>query len=165
MVMNIRPIFYAIIALVLIITLYYILRSPVLVKKQAINIKMYEGGLSQLKILIHLKNRTANTYSSLVVGERIPKIAEYTPSEAMGNILPSKVLRHEKKGTMLKWSIDSIEPYEERVIIYKIKSKLTIFGRFTLPSTMIKFKDDAGGDYIVYSNKLKLSNLGKKEEV
>ncbi|MFP4112702.1 MAG: hypothetical protein ACLFUO_06935 [Candidatus Woesearchaeota archaeon] len=160
---NYRPVFYVIFGSILLISLYYLLRSPLIVKKQAINIQMYEGGISEMKILIHLKNRTANTYNTLVLAERVPKIADYVPSDSMGNILPSKVLRHEKKGTMLKWKIEVLDPFEERIIIYKIKAKLTILGRFLLPATIAKFKDEGGGDYVVHSNKLKITNLGKED--
>lgn len=163
LVTNYRPIFYVLFTIILITALYYLLRSPVVVRKQAINIKLYEGGISEMKILIHLKNRTQNVYSNVVIGERIPKIADYVPSQSMGNILPSKVLRHEKKGTMLKWTLDSLEAFEERIIIYIVKAKLTILGRFILPATIIKFKDDANSDYVVHSNKLKITNLGEKE--
>jgi hypothetical protein len=164
MVVNYRPIFYMLFTILLVSTLYYLLRSPLVAKKQAINIKLYEGGISEMKILIHLKNRTQNTYSGLVVGERIPKIADYLASDSMGNILPSKVLRHEKKGTMLKWNIDNLDPFEERIIIYKLKAKLTILGQFILPATIIKFKDDANSEYVVHSNKLKMTNLGKENQ-
>ena len=39
-IVNYRPIFYIFLAILVCTTLYYLLRSPVVVKKQAINIKL-----------------------------------------------------------------------------------------------------------------------------
>jgi hypothetical protein len=161
---NYRPIIYVILAIIIVTSLYYLLRSPIIVKKQAININLHEGGISEMKLLIHIKNRTPNIYSNLIVGERIPKIADYIPTESMGNILPSKVLRHEQKGTMLKWKIDNLEAFEERIVIYKIKSKLTILGKFIIPATIIKYRDEANSEYVTHSNKLKITNVGVSED-
>ncbi len=159
---NYRPLLYFILAVIASIILYYLLRSPVVVKKQSINIKMYDGGLSEMKILIHVKNRTPKNYSDIVLGERVPNIASYIPTESMGNIMPSKVLKHDQKGTILKWNLETLDPFEERIIIYKVKSKLTILGRFIIPSTVVKFKDDMDSEYVVHSNKLKITNIGKR---
>ena len=160
---NYRPILYGLVIVTLVIVLYYLLRSPVVVKKTTASINMYEGGISEMKVLMHIRNRTPYTFNTFSVSEHLPKIASYMKSESLGSIQPSKVLKHENKGTLLKWNFEAIEPFEERIIIYKTKLNLTVLGRFTLPATVVKFKDDNGGSYTVHSNKLRITNVGQEQ--
>lgn len=161
---NYRPVLYAILLISAGIILYYLLRSPVVAKKTTSNINIYEGGISEMKILIHIRNRTPNTYSSFSITEHIPKIATFLKSDSLGSIQPSKVLKHERKGTLLKWNFEAIEPFEERIIIYKTKLNLTVLGRFMLPQTVVKFKDESNGSYTAKSNKLRVTNINKEEK-
>jgi hypothetical protein len=159
---NYRPVLYTVLLLAAGIVLYYLLRSPVLVKKTASNINVYEGGISEMKILIHIRNRTPNTYSSFSITEHIPKIATFLKSDSLGSIQPSKVLKHERKGTLLKWNFEAIEPFEERIIIYKTKLNLTILGRFILPQTVVKYKDESNSSFTSKSNKLRVTNINNE---
>lgn len=161
---NYRPIFYALVLLIAGTILYFLMRSPVVVKKTAAGFNMYEGGVSEMKVLIHIRNRTQNAFNAFGVTEYIPKFASYIRSETLGSIVPSKVLKHERRGTLLKWNFEAIEPFEERIIIYKIKLNLTVLGKFNLPATGVKFKDDTNGSYTVKSNKLRITNAGTDED-
>ncbi len=160
---NYRPILYVALLLTAGIVLYYFLRSPVVARKTAAGINIYEGGISEMKVLMHIKNRTPHTYNTFSVTEHIPKIAKYMKSDTLGSIAPSKVLNHERKGTLLKWNFEAIEPFEERIIIYKMKLNFTVLGKLNLPATVVKFKDENGGSYTTRSNKLRIRNTGKQE--
>ena len=70
---------------------------------------------------------------------------------------PSKILKHEKKGSIIKWSIDELHVGEERVISYRIKSRLPIIGDFTLESAVARFKHQ-GKERISHSNTLSVGS-------
>ena len=63
---------------------------------------------------------------------------------------------HTTKGTVMKWNIDELVPGEDRLITYKVKSKLSIIGNFRLPRSKVVFKRK-GRDVHVYSNNLGVS--------
>jgi hypothetical protein len=151
-----RPIAYAIIAILILISLYYIFRSPLMIRKSVSSIKMKEGSLSELKILLHIKNRTRKTFDDLIILDRIPKITEVKKDFEMGTIKPSKVMMHEKKGTIIRWDINSLDSYEERVIAYKLSTNLNILGGLTLPIAVLKYIPSRGKERKISSNKIKL---------
>jgi hypothetical protein len=141
---NYRPfvlICVVIVAILLaIVVLYYGLRSPIVITKKVQVIHKDIEGTSKLKIVLDVKNRTGSAVKHVRVLERIPTITEYIDDAAPGTLPPSKVVRNSMKGTLLKWDFNSIDPYEERILTYQIKSKLSILGDLKLPVTMIKFE-------------------------
>jgi hypothetical protein len=58
----------------------------------------------------------------------------------IGTIQPIKMIADEKGATLLRWEIPEIEPYEERIISYKVKARLKVLGNFSLPPALAKFK-------------------------
>ncbi|MFP4117787.1 MAG: hypothetical protein ACLFTR_02590 [Candidatus Woesearchaeota archaeon] len=160
---NYRPLLYVLMLAIVATFLYYMLRSPLVVKKSAAALNVKEEGISELKILIHVRNRTPKNFTAFSVSEYVPKIATYVKSDSLGSIQPTKVLNHEKKGTLLKWNFDAIEPFEERIIIYKMKLNFAVLGRLNLPPTTVKFKDELGSNYASKSNRLKILNSKEDE--
>ena len=155
---NYRPIAILIIFIIMFtissILLYYNLRSDLVITKAASGIGTSEGGISELKVLLHIKNRTSKVCSNVDITDRIPKLADLDPRFDVGTLKPSKVLRHDKKGTAIKWFIETLDPFEERVITYKVQSKLSILGGVTLPQTHISYRDEKDNDRTTSSNKL-----------
>ncbi len=151
---------YRIIVLLLLVILagliaYFVLRSPVAVMKEAVGIVKKGDGVSTIKVRIFLKNRSSRLIRDLQVTDRLPSLADVVKAEAPGSITPSKIAVSEKSGTLLKWHLDVLEPYEERVLTYKAKSKLKIIGRMSLPNCKVRFS--AGGkDKVVYSNNIEI---------
>ena len=74
----------------------------------------------------------------------------------VGSLHPEKIVRHAKKGTLLKWNLGDMEKGDERVLSYKVKSRLTILGSFTLPAAVCKFAVKTK-HRVVYSNRLRMS--------
>lgn len=161
---NYRPLLYLAIIAVLASALYMMLRSPLVVKKTAATLDVKEEGISELKVLIHVRNRTPRNFVGFSVSEYVPKIATFMKSDSLGSVLPSKVLNHEKKGTLLKWNFDAIEPFEERIIIYKMKLNFAVLGKLNLPPTVVKFKDEQGTSYTSRSNRLRILNSEERDE-
>ncbi len=135
--------YWALVVIVLLIALtgtaYFVLRSPLAIHKSARILSTKEGGLSELKVLIHLKNITNHKLTNVNIIDIVPKLAEHIRQPEQGTLEPSKILLHDKKGTILKWNIHEIEPGEERIITYKMKSSLSIIGGVSLPSIVAKF--------------------------
>ena len=151
-----RPIVYALLFLIIVISLYYLVRSPLVIRKSISSIKTKEGSLSELKVLLHIKNRTRKVYEDILVLDRIPKITEIGKEFDIGTIKPTKIMSHEKKGTIAKWELASLDSYEERVIAYKLFSNLNILGGLTLPVGLLKFRTARGREKMISSNKIKL---------
>ncbi|HIH38884.1 hypothetical protein J4460_02410 [Candidatus Woesearchaeota archaeon] len=133
------PLLLLLIIIIVIALAYYLLRSPIIATKGPVDIQLREGGISEIKLVVVAKNRTPQTITNVHVIEHVPNIAELVNVFKIGTLKPEKVLRHETKGTIVSWVLPELEGYEERVITYTIRSKLTILGSFKLPPTIVKF--------------------------
>jgi len=136
---NFQPILIISIAILIILISYFVFRSPVVMRKTATVIATKEGGISELKIIIEIINRSKKQIKHVKIIDNVPRIAELAKEYDVGTVKPDKVVQHERKGTLVKWSLDEVDPGEERVISYKVKSKLSILGGVTLPSAAAKF--------------------------
>jgi len=137
---NYQPILIITIVLIVLIVAYIIFRSPVILRKTATVLATKEGGISELKVIIEIVNRSKKPVKHVKIIDNVPRIANLAKDYDVGTLKPDKVVKHERKGTLVKWGIESIDPGEERVISYKIKSKLSILGGVTLPSAAAKFE-------------------------
>ena len=100
-----------------------------------------------------VKNISNKKITNVTVVDYIPNIADISKEFVEGTLKPSKVLVHQKKGTILKWELSEIAPGEERLISYDLKSKLSIIGNFKLPRAKVVFKKGKR-EIISYSNSL-----------
>ena len=62
---------------------------------------------------------------------------------------PHAVLKHPKKGIMIRWNIETLEAGDERVLSYRMKSRLPILGELSLPAASARTKI---GDKVIISN-------------
>ena len=140
---NFVPLLAAIILAIAAVIGYYGLRSPLTMLKEASNISKSEGGISEMTVILHIKNRSQDKLNQIEIDDNIPGLVSIGGDIPIGALQPTKVLRHEKKGTtMVRWVIDTLEASEERVLAYRIKSKLSILGSFSLPSARAAFKSN-----------------------
>ncbi len=140
---NFIPLFIVIVLLVVLVVGYYILRAPLHVIKEASNIVKNEGGISEMTVILRIKNRSQNKIKEIEITESIPALVSIGKEVPIGSLQPTKVLRHEKKETtIIRWIVDNLDASEERVLSYKIKTKLSILGSFSLPSTKAVFKSN-----------------------
>lgn len=133
---------------------YVLLRSPIVVIKEAVGVAKHDG-VSQVKIRIFIKNRSARLIQHIQVTDRLPSLADVLKTEALGSITPAKVAVSEKGGTLLRWELETLEPYEERVLTYQAKSKLKIIGRMSLPKAKVRFSA-SGKERVVYSDNVEI---------
>lgn len=151
-----RGLFLFCVLVIIIAVAYYVFRSPVSVKKEATVIGLREGGISEMRVLLHVKNRSKKAFEKITIIDRVPKIAELEKIFDAGTLHPTKIFQH-KQGTVMKWEIDSLDKYEERMFSYRIKSKLSILGAFNLPTAIARFHDSKGKKFITKSNKARIS--------
>lgn len=139
-----RPLFILMIITILAIGGYFYLRSPMVISKNIAEVKRHEGGISSMKIVLDVKNRSQKRIEAIEIEERIPNIGEVEKDLYIGTMSPSKILHNANLGSIVKWNIPAFEPGEERVIAYKIKAKLPILGEFSLEPAFIKFRHEKG---------------------
>jgi len=140
---NFIPLFVVIVLLIGVIIAYYVLRSPLNITKETSNIVKSEGGISEMTIVLHIRNRSKNKIKEIEITESIPALISIGREVSIGSLQPTKILKHEKnKNTIVKWTIDNLDASEERVLSYKIKSKLSILGSFSLPAATAIFKSN-----------------------
>jgi len=144
-----------VIVIVIIILLYFFLRSPIVCKKDALP-KLTKGGVSEVKVKIFVKNRTRKKVNNVRIIDIVPPIAEIEQTASVGTLHPTKIIKSNKKGTIVKWDLTSLDPYEERIITYNIKSRLKIIGGLSLPSTRVKFESTKGADRAIASNEVNI---------
>ncbi len=122
---------------------YYAFRSPVVLRK-SIRIVREEDNATELKVKIDVRNRSKNELTEVEVSDIIPAIAEPVHQFEIGTLEPTKILKHEHKGTILKWTIDVLEPNEERVLTYRIRTRYTIVGGLSLPAAQARVVTKSG---------------------
>ncbi|MFO7710182.1 MAG: hypothetical protein R6V53_00275 [Candidatus Woesearchaeota archaeon] len=144
---NYRPVLYLAIAALLGVVLYYLLRSPIVLQKNAAVLGKAEGGVSELAIQIHVKNRSNKKFYDVEIKDKVPNLLSVKQEFDLGTLQPSKILKHDKRGTIIKWNVDELDSYEERILSYKVHAKLSILGDFSLPQTAVKFKKERIGRY------------------
>ncbi|OIO66756.1 hypothetical protein COY28_04560 [Candidatus Woesearchaeota archaeon CG_4_10_14_0_2_um_filter_57_5] len=145
-----------------VIVLYYIYRSPLIAIKEASVDVHDERDVSEMKILLFIKNRSGRQLPNVRVLDKVPHIAELTDEVIVGTLRPVKMSRS-SDATIVEWVVPTVEPYEERIISYKIRSKLSIIGMFNLPPAMLKFKHRGDKERVVLSNALKSTECASED--
>lgn len=141
-------------AMVAAVGLYFIFRSPIVVKKGIANVGMHEGGISEAKVVVRVKNRSAKQLTDIEVMDNVPHIAHVEKEFSIGSMQPHAILQHPKRGIAIKWVLETLEPGDERVLSYKMRSRLPVLGEFSLPTATARAKV---GNRIVISNSNRIS--------
>ncbi len=122
-----RPIIISLIILLLaifgIIILYYLTRAPIIFYK-SLERYYFKGGYLYLVLNLTIKNRSRRTLKNVVVKEYLPAASE----PVIDDLYLSPKTAKTKKGILLKWELNDLEPKDERLLVYKVKFKLRIFG-------------------------------------
>lgn len=141
---NYRPLLYFILIIILGFIVYGFYRTPLIVRKAAMVVQKKEGGISEIKVIINLRNRTKKAMYDVEVIDLVPTIASVLKKEEAGALPPTKILKNKKKGTLIKWHIGMVDPNEDRMISYRIRTNLSILGEFTLPAVLVTYKSNIG---------------------
>lgn len=133
--------------------IYFLYRSPIVLQKQIVVTGKDLEGISEMKVRLFVKNRTNKSFFNLRLIDKAPSIATVIKSDSIGVLEPTKIIPTDKKGTIVKWDVESLEAYEERIFTYTLKAKLKIIGNLSLPSVKAKFEDVKGDERTVQSSR------------
>jgi hypothetical protein len=136
---NYRLLITLILLLIAAIVAYFFFRSPVILLKEAGVLEQNEHGISEIKVKIFIKNRSRTALEHITITDRVPGITDHVESNNLGSMKPSRMTKTTAKGTILHWDLDKLDAFEERIITYRLKSKLRIVGDMSLPKTRVKF--------------------------
>ena len=67
---------------------YLLLRSPIVLKKKAKIVNTKEGGISELKIILSVKNRSGKHVNNVRIIDIIPRLAEFIEKVYEGTLNP-----------------------------------------------------------------------------
>jgi hypothetical protein len=135
--------FVVIVLLLIGVLLYVVYRNPLTIMKSASNVVMKEGGVSSLKVTVAIKNLSNSTLKNVEIHDEVPSIAHIEKDIEMGTLKPNQILRGHNGQIIIKWKLSELEGKEERLISYKIKSKLNIVGTLKLPRVKATFQSGA----------------------
>lgn len=136
---------------------YFLLRSPVVLGKEASLQGTPDDGVSEIKVRLFVKNRTSKTMRNLRVVDRISGMADIIEEESLGTLKPTKVSKKKGQGTLLRWDVDQLEPFEERIISYRAKTPLKLVGDVTLPAVKVKYDLPSGRERTSHSNEVTMA--------
>ncbi len=139
-------IMYFLVMVLLAFFLYYMLRSPVIVTKEATKVDIVEGGIANIHIVISVKNRSARLLKTIKITDKIPAIAQMDKKGEP--IKPTKVYPF-NGGTAVQYDIHSLESREQIFVNYSMKTRLGVLGNLRLPPTIVQFNS---GKKKTYSN-------------
>jgi len=153
---NYRPLFYVLVIILLFGLFYCVVKSPVVVNKEATTKKSGEdGALSQIKIKLNVQNKSRRPLKGVTVTDLVPAIANVEKRLELGTLKPHDI-KHTKQGTRVTWNIAELDGHEHRIITYTVKAKLNILGTFSLPRATVNFGKRWGKHSKAYSNIFRL---------
>lgn len=151
-VMNYRWAIYGLIFLVLLIAFIWFIQSSLKMTKKAVTTQTDEdGALAELKVTIEVENKTDKPVRHITVTDTVPGIVSVEKISEMGTLRPLEI-RHQSGKTKIVWLIAELDAREDRLITYKVRSKLNILGALRLPRAQAEFKQGKGMRRKAYSN-------------
>ncbi len=89
-----------------------------------------------IKIRLNLKNNTYSDQKNVVLRDSVPSPLKVT--ENFGTLEPT--IRKSKGHKVLTWKFDKLEPREERVVSYELKSSMEVIGKILIPQAVASQK-------------------------
>ncbi len=156
-VVNYRVLLYIAVMLALLGFFYWYVQTPITITKNAQTVKSDEGALSEIKIVLNVKNNSKKAIKDVTIKDLVPGIANVENSLELGTLRPKEV-KHTKQGTKVVWNLAELDVQEHRVITYKVKAKLNIVGTFSLPRAVVEFAKRGKKKGKAYSNIFRLES-------
>lgn len=145
-----RPLLVAVIVLLLLGVIgYYLFVKRVSVRKEIFKLKYSTDGVSEFKVLLHLKNSTNTIIKDITIIDVLPKLIQ--PKTNFGTLHPSGVERGDK-GIRIMWKIPELVSGEERIISYEVEAQFQVIGDISLPRATVKYKNKGNRVIHIRSN-------------
>ncbi len=148
------PIIVMILILAGILFYFKYIRKPVVAIKSLTKVDFDKGSITGGKLSLTIKNTSDKEITNINIVDRLPKLMTYKEGEGFETLKPS-FMKNKKGEMLLKWYISQLDPKEERIITYGIKSNLNIVGEVTIMPTQITYEVNDKAD-AVYSNRIKI---------
>ena len=116
--------------------LVYFLSRGVRIKKRVFKIKHAHYADSEVKVMIHVKNRDNREVHNIKLIELIPNAIRLT--HEYGTLKPEKV-QQGTRGMRLIWTLETLSPGEERILSYNARIEKNILGSIYLPSASVQY--------------------------
>ncbi len=159
--LNYRVLFYLFVFSLALFLFYWIVRSPILISKKGLVVVGDENGLSEVKVMLEIRNRSKRPYTVVEIMDTVPGIANVERTLQLGTLKPDKVT-HSRQGSKIYWSLSELDALEQRIITYKIKAKLNILGQFQLPRAELEYSSVKGKRKKSYSNYFRMDTRLQK---
>ncbi|MBI2662601.1 hypothetical protein HYX11_04030 [Candidatus Woesearchaeota archaeon] len=131
---------YTFLLIIALIAFYFYVQPPVIITKKAIiTEKSEEDAPAEIKITLELKNKKKKTVKNLTITDLIPGIAIVEQESDIGTLKPQEI-RNTHQGTKIQWHIAELEGEEQRIITYKVRTKINILGSFKLPRAKVGYR-------------------------
>ncbi|MBD3262759.1 hypothetical protein GF374_00060 [Candidatus Woesearchaeota archaeon] len=126
------PILATILALLFFVyVVYWYFGEAFSLKKEARKTK----GHIEVKLLI--KNKTPEIQHNIIIEDMVPTPLKLV--KEFGTKTPTAIKKL-KSGTKMSWKFRHLGPFEEVILTYGIKSRLSVVGTLTLPAAVLKAK-------------------------
>ncbi|MFH1063922.1 MAG: hypothetical protein V1729_02485 [Candidatus Woesearchaeota archaeon] len=147
------------VAILLIALLIYkaIMSNPLIVKKKSMSVHKHGGAIADMSVVVYLKNRSKEPITNLRVVERVTGMVHLKNDSFSGSMHPVKMHDHHKEGTLLEYRFGELAPGDERIIKYRVYSKLDIFGDVVIKPTVVEFTKKNGAKKKSKSNQIVIS--------
>ncbi|MBU1203931.1 MAG: hypothetical protein KKG60_02590 [Nanoarchaeota archaeon] len=129
------PVIILIILLIIIWFIQGLMKNPVSIKKKVLTVRSKEG-ISDMKVLLIIKNNKKYETKDIKVVDTLPRIVK-EPTE-FGTVKP-KILKKGEDKKLLLWDIPSLIKGEERILSYRIKSRIKVIGRLIIPKAVCSY--------------------------
>lgn len=133
------------------LALHYFKGKNVIINKNLFKMRDEKNNVTELKILLHVVNKTDTDVFNLKVIDLLPNLI--VPTSDFATLTPERIQKG-PNGIRIVWNIPKLEKNEERVITYKVHSRLTVVGEVELPSASVQYKIKQNKLMNIKSNKL-----------
>jgi hypothetical protein len=156
------------ILLVLVIIAYLAYRiamsNPLIVRKKIVALRKHGGAIADFGVMIYLRNRGKEPLKNIRVIDRVTRMVQLKNDSFEGSMHPVKMHTHASEGTLLEYRFSEIAPGDERIIKYKVYSKLHIFGNLALKPTVVEFIKKNGATRKSKSNLFTIATEEQKKQ-
>jgi hypothetical protein len=91
----------------------------------------------ELKILLHIKNKSLKEIKNVIVYDYLPHLIK--PTEHFGTLKPNKIQKG-ATGIRITWELPNLEAREERIISFIAHSKMEVIGSYGFPLAHVKYR-------------------------
>ncbi|HLD12906.1 MAG TPA: hypothetical protein VJB87_04925, partial [Candidatus Nanoarchaeia archaeon] len=147
-----------IVLLIIILALgYYYWNKKLHLKKKLFKVSHdQEEGIVELKIVLHLRNKTGTILENVKLVDLVP--GNVILSKDYPTLKPDHIQQGSTGGHRMIWDIGTLAPTEERIISYKIKARTGDIGTVTLPGCTANYYDENKLSKNIHGNSITYRN-------